>query len=104
MQNKDNGVRTHRVGTLTAGLSMIVFGVLFLLHLLIGTMSYTVIFSLWPLILIGLGIELFLSGFSKERIVYDKASVFLLIMMALFAMLMAFVDVCIKAGMAYIHI
>ena len=51
-------VRTHRVGTLTAGLSFITFGVLFLLHLFINAISYDLIFKLWPFIIIGLGIEL----------------------------------------------
>ena len=88
-ENKENYVRTRRVGSFTAGISMIVFGVLFLLHLMIDTMSYTVIFSLWPMVLIGLGIELFISNFSQRKIVYDKGSVFLLIFMVFFAMMMA---------------
>ena len=103
-ENKENYVRTRRVGSFTAGISMIVFGVLFLLHLMIDTMSYTVIFSLWPIVLIGLGIEIFLSNFSQRKIVYDKGSVFLLIFMAFFAMLMAFADVCMKVGSAYINL
>ena len=91
-ENKENYVRTRRVGSFTAGISMIVFGVLFLLHLMMDTMSYAVIFSLWPIVLIGLGIELFLSNFSQRKIVYDKGSVFLLIFMAFFAMMMAFIS------------
>lgn len=104
LENKENCVRTHRVGSLTAGLGMILFGVLFMLHLLIDTISYTVIFSLWPMVLIGLGIEIFLSNFSERKLVYDKGAVFLLIFMALFAMLMAFVDVCMKAGIAHFNL
>ena len=103
-ENKGNYVRTHRVGSFTAGLSMIVFGVLFLLHLIIGTLNYALIFSLWPMMLVGLGIELFLSNFSQRKIVYDKGSVFLLIFMAFFAMMMAFADVCMKVGSAYINL
>lgn len=102
MENKEGYVRTHRVGSITAGVSMIVFGSMFLIHLLAGVMSYTTIFSLWPVVLIGLGVELFLSNFVKKKIVYDKASIFLLITMALFAMLMAFVDVCIKTVGIYL--
>ena len=103
MENNESMVRTHRVGSVTAGLSMIVFGILFLIHLVTGAMNYTTIFSFWPIVLIGLGIELFLSNFLKKKIVYDKAAVFLLITMALFAMLMALVDVCIRAGALYMH-
>ena len=39
----------------------------------------------------------------KKKIVYDKASIFLLITMAFFAMLMALVDVCIKTGTLYMN-
>ncbi len=104
MENKDGFVRMHRVGTVTTGISMILFGSMFLIHLMAGVMSYTTIFSMWPIVLIGLGVELFLSNFLKKKIVYDKASIFLLITMALFAMLMALVDVCIKAGMVYFNL
>lgn len=58
MENNVQTRRSRRVGSVTAGLGMIVFGVLFLLHSLFGIMSYQMIFSLWPMILIGLGIEL----------------------------------------------
>ena len=102
MENNEKPVRTHRVGSITAGTSMIVFGILFLLHLIVDYMSYTTIFSMWPVVLIGLGIELLISNFLKKSIVYDKAAIFLLITMALFAMVMAVVDVCIKASTLYI--
>ena len=103
MENKENVVRTHRVGTFTAGISMILFGTMFLIHLLSGLMSYTTIFSLWPIVLIGLGVELFLSNFLKKKIIYDKVSVFLMITMALFAMIMAFVDVCMREIIIYLN-
>lgn len=103
MENKEGFVRTHRVGSVTAGLSMVVFGILFLIHLVSGIMNYTTVFSLWPIVLIGLGMELFLSNFFKKKIVYDKAAIFLLITMVFFAMLMALVDVCIKAGALYMN-
>ena len=101
MENKTKIERTHRVGSVTTGAVMILFGILFLVHLLFGCMSYMTIFSFWPIILIGLGIELFISNFQERKIVYDKASIFLLFIMAFFAMLMAFVDVCMKAALAY---
>ena len=93
--------RIHRVGSVTTGISMAGFGVLLLLHSLFGMISYEIIFSLWPLILIGLGIELLLSNFLEKRIVYDKAAVFLLIIMTLFVMGMAVADICIQATEVY---
>lgn len=88
---------THRVGAITAGLCMTGFGILFLLNTCWGRIGYEMIFSLWPLILICLGLELFLSSFIRRKFVYDKAAIFLLIIMTFFAMTLAFVDV----GMEY---
>lgn len=85
-------VRTHRVGTITTGLSLIAFGVMFVLHMFLNVLSYDLIFKLWPVILIGLGVELLLSNFIKDKIVYDKAAIFLMFVMALFAMSMAGAD------------
>ena len=59
--------RIHRVGTLTAGCMMIVFGVLFLLHLALPNLSYLMIFRLWPFIFIFLGIEVLL-GIHRENV------------------------------------
>lgn len=99
---KENSIRTHRVGTITTGSSMIVFGILFLLHLLGNIISYRLIFSLWPIMLIGLGTELLISNFRAKQIIYDKAAVFLLIGMTFFVMAMAAADFCLRAGNVYI--
>lgn len=85
-------IRTHRVGTITTGISLIAFGVMFLLHLFVNTISYDLIFKLWPVVLIGLGIEILLSSFSSEKIIYDKAAVVLMFFVAFFAMGMAGMD------------
>lgn len=98
MENNTIKYRTHRVGSITAGLSMIGYGVLLLLHSLFEMMSYDMIFSLWPLILIGLGLELLVSNFSQRKIVYDKAAVFILIIMTSFAMVMGMADICLQAA------
>lgn len=102
MKNKETETyQSHRVGTITTGLSMVVFGVLFLVHLLFNVLNYEMIFSFWPLMLVSLGMELLLSNFSKKKLVYDKAAVFLLIMMTLFVMGMAAADVCMEIAEAY---
>lgn len=103
MENNTKPVRTHRVGSVTAGASMIIFGVLFLLHLIFDFINYTTIFSFWPVLLIGLGIEVLISNLWEKKIVYDKAAIFLLITMAFFVMLMALADVCIKIGTIYMN-
>ncbi len=87
-------IRVHRVGSITAGICMIGTGIAFILHLFLNMVSYELIFKLWPLMIIGLGIELLISNFKTENIVYDKAAIFLMIVIAFFAMTMAGADLC----------
>ena len=82
---------SRRPGTLTAGLALIAFGVLFLLHLWFDAVSYARIFSLWPTILISLGLEL-LCFSRRETVRYDFGSMALLLLLAVFAMGMAVAD------------
>ena len=89
---KPKYTRTHRVGAVTTGLSLMFFGVLFVVHMFTGFMSYEMIFRLWPFMLIGLGVELLISNYLTEKIVYDKAAIFLMIMTSFFAMCMAGAD------------
>ena len=98
METKDNVTtyRSHRVGSITAGLTMVGFGVMFLLHLFFDLVDYQMMFSLWPVMLILLGLELLISNFSAKKIVYDKAAIFLLILMTFFAMGMAVADECFR--------
>ena len=91
---KTNKIRVHRVGTITTGLSMIVFGILFLLHSFGYIMNYEMIFQFWPIMLIGLGIELLLASCIKRKFVYDKGAIMLLIVMTFFVIGMATVDIC----------
>lgn len=89
---KENEVRTHRVGSVTTGAGMVLFGTLFLVHYIWGILSYEAIFALWPLMLVGMGIEVLVSNSGKRNIVYDKPAIFLLIVMTLFVMLMGTMD------------
>lgn len=87
-------MRTHKVGTLTLGLMLIVFGVLFLIHLFTGFLSYNLIFNLWPVVFLSLGAEVLFSTLPKtrEKFSFDVASIVLLLVLMLFAMAMAGVD------------
>ena len=51
---KNNTVRTHRVGAFTSGFCMIGFGILLLLHNILDIMTYEQVLGLWPIILIGM--------------------------------------------------
>ncbi|RKM60517.1 hypothetical protein D6855_07350 [Butyrivibrio sp. CB08] len=89
-------LRTHRVGSITAGLSMIIFGALFILHLFIGNLDYSLIFKCWPFMIIGLGLELLISNFKTDQLVYDKAAVAMMILTAILATGMAGADMLME--------
>jgi len=80
--------RGRRVGTLTAGVVLIIFGVLFLLHLISPGISYLIIVSFWPVILIILGIEIIAAYIinKEEKMKYDAGAICLVIVLSFFAM------------------
>ena len=91
-------IRNHRVGTITTGIAMIVYGSLFLLQTFTKSIRYETIFKLWPCILIGLGIEVLASNFETKKLTYDKGAIVLLFALTFFAMCMAGAQL----GFAYI--
>ena len=101
---KNNTVRTHRVGAFTSGFCMMGFGILLLLHNILDIMTYEQVLWLWPIILIGMGVELLLSNLFKSKIVYDKAAIVLLFVMAFLVMILAGADVCMDLSKAYWNI
>lgn len=83
--------RIHRVGTLTLGCLLVIFGTLFLVHMFLLALSYQFIYRLWPILFISLGLEVLGAGFHRGKIsfTYDRGAVFLLIILTFFAMAMA---------------
>lgn len=98
--------KVHRVGTITLGGMLIAFGVLFLLRIFLQTLSYDIIFQLWPIIFIFLGLEILIANFrqKEERLVYDKTAFALIIILSFFAMGMAITELCIKYAGAHITV
>lgn len=86
-------IRVHKAGSITAGMSLIVFGILFILHHFVSVLSYEFIFSLWPAILVGLGIEILVASRTPKRFQYDIAGAFMILMMISLASVMAGVEV-----------
>ena len=81
-------IKGRRVGTFTTGIVLVIFGIMFLLRLVSPNINYLTIASLWPLILVLLGIEI-IAGYiiNKEEIMkYDFSAIFLIIMLSFFAM------------------
>lgn len=88
--------RIRRVGSVTFGLTLILFGVLFLVNIMLPTLHYEMIFRLWPVVFIFLGIEILVENHrtnaEKCRFVYDFPAIIMLVLLLLFAMMMAAVD------------
>ena len=86
--------RGRRVGTFTAGIVLIMFGVMFLLRLIFRGLNFSVIISLWPLILIFLGIEIIVSFVinKEDQMKYDASAIVLVIILSFFAMGMASIE------------
>ncbi len=82
-------IRVHRVGSITAGISLISFGILFLLRIFTDAVSYQTAFKLWPAIIIGIGVEILISNARRIEIKYDKGAVCLMAIMMVFATGMA---------------
>ncbi len=103
MERDTNQVtRTHKVGTITLGITLIFFGVLFITKLFTNILDYEFILKLWPVIFISLGFEVLISYITrqKERLVYDNGAVFIMILLTLFAICMA----CVELAIDYMHI
>ncbi|MBH1939981.1 hypothetical protein I5677_03605 [Mobilitalea sibirica] len=87
----------HRVGTITLGLMLITFGLLFLLRIFLNDLSYITIFRLWPVVFISLGLEILVANAKQkeEKLLYDKTAFALIIILSFFAMGMAITEICI---------
>ncbi|MCM1266571.1 MAG: hypothetical protein NC302_01590 [Bacteroidales bacterium] len=91
MQEKENELnqeaapetlRTRRVGSVTFGLTLILFGILFLIHIVLPKLHYAVIFRMWPVVFILLGVEILAenhkSDAGKCKIIYDFPAILML--------------------------
>lgn len=106
LQEKDKyweesgAVRTRRVGSVTFGLTLILFGVLFLLHIVIPALHYEMIFQFWPVVFVLLGIEILVenrrSNEKQYRFIYDFPAILMLVILLLFAMVMAAAEVSMQ--------
>jgi len=89
-------VKTRRVGSVTFGLTLILFGVLFLVHMAAPFLNYDMIFQCWPVIFILLGVEILVENHRSNgtgyKFVYDFPAILMLGLMLFFAMMMAVVE------------
>lgn len=92
VQKSKKEERIHRVGSITAGISMIGWGILFILYEVQVITDLTIVLKLWPVILITLGLEILWYNARGKNLIYDRGAVFLLIVMTGFSLMMAFTD------------
>lgn len=89
-------IRVHRLGSITTGATLVVGGVLFLLCSVFNIMTYEMVFSYWPVILVGLGIEILFFNAKGGNVKYDKGAVFMLLLMTVLSMGLAGADMIFK--------
>ncbi|WP_368488186.1 DUF5668 domain-containing protein [Clostridium sp. BJN0013] len=90
-------IRGRRVGTFTSGVLLIVFGVMFLMHSIFRNINYNLIISLWPAILILIGIEIIIAYIvnKEEKLSYDTGAIFIVMVLCIFAMIMGAIQFAI---------
>jgi len=78
----------RRVGTLTSGIILVMFGIMFLLKVVITNINILLIASLWPLILVSVGIEIIVTYIinKEEKMQYDFSAIILVVILAFFAL------------------
>jgi UDP-N-acetylmuramyl pentapeptide phosphotransferase/UDP-N-acetylglucosamine-1-phosphate transferase len=98
--------KTHRVGTVTLGGMLVTFGILFILRIFLTGISFDIIFKLWPIIFIFLGLEILIANFrqKEEKLIYDKTAFALIIILSFFAMGMAITEFCMEYAGSHLTI
>lgn len=91
-------MRTHRVGTVTLGVSMIGLGILYIIGYFTQLSACRLIFRAWPAIFILLGIEILWSNARTKKVqfVYDTTSIILIVILTAFAMFLALIGLAFE--------
>lgn len=102
MEQETRQYHVRRVGSVTFGITLLGYGILFLIHIFIPTLKYQYIFRCWPVIFILLGCEILVENRKYRtqdcKIVYDFAAIIMLGIMLIFAMVMAILDFDFTCG------
>ncbi len=101
-------MRTRRVGSITCGSILIIFGILFMIHMFYPALTLGFIMKLWPVILIALGAEMIIanlrnSGEEAQILKYDKGAILITFLLTCFAMTMGVVEYCMEYYVRYGH-
>lgn len=84
----------RRVGSFSLGCVLILMGTLYLLHLVIPSLSYEVIFRFWPAVLILLGGEILVANchHGDKTFEYDLGGIILMFLVVCFSCGMGLID------------
>lgn len=87
-------MRQRRIGAITLGGVLILYGVLFFIHMFIKEISYHLIFRMWPIVFFALGIEVLVAAvrWKDSQFKYDFAAIIIICVLLVFAMGMAGMD------------
>ncbi len=92
-------MKTRRVGSISCGVLLVVFGILFIIKIFVPFISYANIMRFWPVILISLGVEMLLSNRKTSEgmvIKYDGWAVLITILLFFFAVGMGIAEYCMQ--------
>lgn len=102
MEQENRNCQVRRVGSVTFGITLLCYGVLFLLRIFVPMLQYHIIFQCWPVVFILLGIEILVENrrcrTQEQKIIYDFPAIFMLAAMLFFAMIMAVIDYAVQWG------
>ena len=102
MEQENKNYQVRRIGSVTFGITLLCYGVLFLIHIFVPNLQYRIIFQCWPVVFILLGIEILMENHRgrtrEQKIIYDYPAIFMLAAMLFFAMIMAVIDYAIQWG------
>ncbi len=102
MEQEEKTCRVRRIGSVTFGVTLICYGILFLIRIFVPNLKYHFIFQCWPVVFILLGIEILLENYrcrtQQEKFIYDFPAILMLAAMLFFAMIMAIIDYAIHCG------
>lgn len=85
-------MKIHRIGTITLGGILILYGSLFFCRIFIPSLTYEAVFRLWPLILIAYGAETLYCNGKYENFSYDFGAVCMTLLLGFMTVCMAYTD------------
>lgn len=60
-------MKERKIGILTLGVSLVIFGILFLLRMFLPALDYLMVLKFWPIVLILLGAEVLLAVLLPQK-------------------------------------